>query len=391
VNTGYLLADIKDYNFECSIESAQFSPDGEQILIKTCTTVKLWDVITGDSIVELKGHTSNINDVQFSPDGKFIITASDDQTAKIWNAKSGAFLFDIAGHLSRVHSAQFSADSKMVISTCDSVVKISETNTGREIISINGANDNFTFNFAKFNPDGKTVVTVSEKNTAKIWDATNGVLLINLLLLDPSSAEFSPEGNKIIFVKDSVVLLLNAHTGASLFKLNLSTNNGVTALFSKDGKKIITTSYNNGIKIWDADNGNLIVDLGSLDFTVNSAASSPDGQKFMTTSYNSTPKVWDANTGFLLQDLRGHSSAVSYSEFSSGDKKILTVSSDGRTKTWDAKSAVLDHVLEGSGNPIFTAHFSSDGKRILIASSDSTAKIWNVSDGLIMTRLKESN
>ena len=70
--------------------SASFSPDGQRIV--TCSqdqTAKVWDAVTGEELLTLKGHKGWIFSAVFSPDGRHIATASVDRTAKIWEAASG--------------------------------------------------------------------------------------------------------------------------------------------------------------------------------------------------------------------------------------------------------------------------------------------------------------
>ena len=71
--------------------SAAFSPDGKRIVTASeDKTARLWDAETGKPIGEpLKGHTDSVMSAAFSPDGKRIVTASDDKTARLWDAETG--------------------------------------------------------------------------------------------------------------------------------------------------------------------------------------------------------------------------------------------------------------------------------------------------------------
>lgn len=71
-----------------SLTSVDFSPDGKRILTGSLDkTAKLWDAETGREILTLKGHTDIVNGVAFSPDGTQIITGSRDKTARLWEAQ----------------------------------------------------------------------------------------------------------------------------------------------------------------------------------------------------------------------------------------------------------------------------------------------------------------
>ena len=69
------------------VHGVAFSPDGKWLATASGDrTVKVWDTTSGQETRTLKGHTGNVNGVAFSPDGKRLASASDDKTVKIWGA-----------------------------------------------------------------------------------------------------------------------------------------------------------------------------------------------------------------------------------------------------------------------------------------------------------------
>ncbi|MCA2659044.1 MAG: WD40 repeat domain-containing protein [Microcystis sp. M049S2] len=94
-------------------------------------TIKLWNVETGKEIRTLKGHDDLVTSVNFSPDGKTLVSGSWDKTIKLWNVETGQEIRTLKGHDSAVRSVNFS-------------------------------------------PDGKTLVSGSDDNTIKLWNGNNG-------------------------------------------------------------------------------------------------------------------------------------------------------------------------------------------------------------------------
>ena len=75
----------------------------------------MWNATTGERLHILKGHTDGINSVAFSPDGKTVLTGSDDNTACLWNVTTGELLQVLRGHTGSISSVAFSADGKTLI------------------------------------------------------------------------------------------------------------------------------------------------------------------------------------------------------------------------------------------------------------------------------------
>jgi WD40 repeat protein len=204
-----------------------------------------------------------------------------------------------------------------------------------------------------------------------------------------NSAVFSPDGTRILTASwDNTAKLWDAESGKLL--QNLEGHNAwvESAVFSSDGTSILTASWDNTAKLWDAESGKLLQNLEGHTSAVVSAVFSPDGTSIVTASWDKTAKLWDAKSGKLLQNLEGHTSTVESAVFSSDGTSILTASWDNTAKLWDSKSGKLLQNLEGHIQAVNSAVFSPDGTSILTASDDNTAKLWDSKSGKLLQNLE---
>jgi WD40 repeat protein len=127
----------------------------------------LWDVATGKTVVTLKGHTSVIRAVAFSPDGARVLTGSNDRTARMWDAATGKTILTLR-HTDGVTAVAFSPDGARVLTGCwDKTARLWDAATGKTIATLEG-HTGIVLSVA-FSPDGARVLTGSADQTARLW------------------------------------------------------------------------------------------------------------------------------------------------------------------------------------------------------------------------------
>jgi WD40 repeat protein len=107
--------------------------------------------------------------VAFSPNGKYVATASDDKTARLWNVASGQEVFQFIGHTNQVKSVAFSPNGLYLLTgSDDTTARLWNVSTGREVRSF--VSHTAPVRSVAFTPDGLHVLTGSGDKTARIWD-----------------------------------------------------------------------------------------------------------------------------------------------------------------------------------------------------------------------------
>jgi len=178
-----------------SITACVYSPDGKRILsASNDKTLKLWDVETGEEISTFKGHTIGMVACAFSPDGKRIVSAEDgihlkrgSVPMKIWDTESGKEVFTLNGHSDRVGACAFSLDGRNIQSASwDSSLKLWDAETGEEISALNLSGHEGSVTAWALSPDGSRIVSGSSDRTLKLWDTESGkeyLLLMAILIV----------------------------------------------------------------------------------------------------------------------------------------------------------------------------------------------------------------
>jgi TPR repeat protein len=251
--------------------------------------------------LQLSGHTQLVLSAEFSPDGRRVVTASDDGTARIWDVATGRELIRLDGHTAQVEGAVFSPDGRRIVTgSYDYTARVWDAMTGRQLTRLSG--HTAVVSWAGFSPDGRRIVTSSFDKTARIWDAETGRQL----------------------------MIFRGHTGAV-----------ATAAFSPDGARLVTASDDKTARVWDTATGLEILELTGHSRVLTSAAYSLDGRRIVTSSNDRTARVWDAVTGQQLL-AAPHSEQVETAAFSPDGLRVVTASDDMNAHVWDVQVQPLD-------------------------------------------------
>jgi len=330
----------------------------------------------------LSGHKAGIVDINFSPNGQLIASASTDRTIKLWHP-DGSLWKDLKGHQGGVWSVQFSPDSDLLVSGSeDNTIKLWNRD-GILLKTFNNAHQAAIMSVA-FSPDGQTIASASLDGTIKLWNLDGTILKTfsnhNAAVI---KVAFSPDGKTIVSGSaDNTIKLWNLD-GTLLNTFRGHSGAVIAVAFSPDGQTIVSGSADNTIKLWHLD-GTLLNTFRGHSATVWTVRFSPDGKMIGSASWDKTIKIWSRD-GSLLTTLRGHQAIVWAMAFSPDSSAIASGSADNIVKLWQIKNPFLTTLPEHTAG-VWGVAFSPDNSMIASASWDKTVKLWN-REGILLKTL----
>ncbi len=352
------------------VTSVAFSPDGKRI-VSGSNDVKVWDAGTRQEVLTIKGGTSP---VAFSGDGKCIVTSGVDNSLKVWDAATGQELRTLKGHPGK-----------------GQVACVAISTDGKGIVSSGGGTATWVSMSAAVNLKSLAGGTHLANNTLKVWDATTGqeVRTLKGHTDDVTCAAFSGDGSRIVSGSyDGAVKVWDANKGQGVVTLKGHRKCIFSVRFSADGKRIVSGSLDHTVKVWDADTGQEVRTLEGHAGSVLSVAFSADGKRIVSSSADGSMNVWDADKGGLILSLTGHAGEVTSATFSADGKRIVSGGGDKTVKVWDADEGQEVLTLVGHTKMVNSVAFRADSQVIVSGSSDGTLKIWDADKGQEVRTLK---
>jgi WD40 repeat protein len=205
-----------------AVRVALFSPvqaAGEPPLLLTGgddRLAKLWqlDLATGQAQLRTTwtGHTGSVRNAAFSPDGAWVITASEDRTARIWSTAGDASRapLELTGHTLAVTAAAFAPqtaweDFRGLVATCseDNTAVLWKFDPAAWTVSkgepLSGGHTAGITSIA-FSRDGRRILTGSQDNTAKLWETATGreIMALHQHRQSVNAVAFSPDALQVL-------------------------------------------------------------------------------------------------------------------------------------------------------------------------------------------------
>ncbi|KAH8434541.1 snoRNA-binding rRNA-processing protein PWP2 [Aspergillus melleus] len=406
---------IHHFSFKGRVSALKFSPSGRHFAVAIGRRLQIWHTPSSPGADnngeiefapfilhrELTSHFDDIQNIEWSSDSRFLLTASRDLTARVWSMdpEEGFEPTTLSGHRQGVKAAYFSADQEAIYT-----------------VSQDGALFRWEY-VTKKDPD--TMEDIAEAR----WRIVRKDFFNQNDAKVNCSAFHAPTNLLIVGFSNGLFGLYDLPEFNMIHQLSVSQSNIDYVTVNKSGEWLAFGSSKHGqLLVWEWQSESYILkQQGHLD-SMNALVYSPDGQKVVTSSDDGKVKVWDVKSGFCIVTFTEHSSAVSACQFAKKGSVLFTASLDGSVRAWDLiryrnfrtftapsrlsfSSLAVDpsgevicagspdsfdiHVwsvqtgqlldqLSGHEGPVSALAFASDGNHLVSGSWDHTVRLWSI-------------
>ena len=293
------------------VTSINFSFDGKLVLSASADgKILLWDIELRQIIREFEGHEGGDIQAHLSRDTKYILSGSFDKTLRLWDVETGSCIRTFEGHTEGITAVCWTSDTRFALSgSFDGTIRLWDVQTGR-CLRVNKGHGNKVYSLC-LSPDEQYYLSANRQ--VKVWKISTGNYVTNYFDKDSCiiySMCISHKTEYLVLAKENGILhLLSIKTGATQIEFKGHTKKVVSVYFSSDSKYILSGSVDNTVRLWDVETGNCLrVFEGNVD-SIRSVCFSPDTKYILSGGFNGEVKIWS-----LDWELRKHDSEDIYKE-----------------------------------------------------------------------------
>ena len=411
-----------------------FSSDRRRIAIGTDNgQIRILNVETAEDVYELNGPKSRISDLAFSPNGKRLASASDNEIT-LWDLSTGKQIRTMDFNRALVHLV-FSPDDTRLAAMGDDGLRIWNAETGQEVrtLALNNLND---VRKIVLGPEGE-VATQHADGTIRIWDSASGEVSTALNSNGPV-LKFSRDGALLYSLNNRKMTTWDVRF-ARAGKLLIGHNGAIRSVaFSADGRLLASGGRDKTIKVWNVETGRAVENfagekyihtiryfdsqrerLGSLEwgpvtkdivYKVRDAKTgkeittiplmtdlpsdffplSPDGRSLMVREKPDAPiRIRNLETGkeFAITPLGSGEISLDLLSFSPDSRQFAQGDFDGTIKISDTDTGRENRVLHGQ-KMLIALFFSSDNRK-LASVSESSIEIWDTGTKRVISTISK--
>lgn len=356
-------------NINAELNQANFTADGKRLLVACDNNVVLmYDVSTGKKVGELSGFLNQRdkggltydpnsywdsyiakyirykNNLLLSPDNKTLLKGKFGNKLKRWDIASGKTEMEYVGHEKAALCYQYSRDGKKLLTGGgDGKIILWNVEKGDTLLTIKSYDDPiFDIHFSS---DETQIISSSWDGTLKIHAAANGKRLHYFKLEEGSAYQSSFSRNDLY-----------------VFTATLKEGTDRLQMREIDTKKVIRTFE------------------GHTD-VISSLQLSKDGKRLLTASWDGSIRLWDIATGLTEKKLVGHQGAVHAAIYNLSESNIFSAGADRVIRKWNVADSKVTQTFQGHQAEVTSLQLTGDEKMLISHSLDGVTKFWDMASG----------
>ncbi|RMF78310.1 MAG: WD40 repeat domain-containing protein [Chloroflexi bacterium] len=311
-------------------------------------------VITQDNVQQLqlvriiRAHEDAVRDIVFSPDGRYIVTASDylDNTVRVWRIDSGERIAEMNAHVSGVLALAYHPRRNLIASAGgDGMIRLWDVTLSQVLRTFSG-HDGSVLDVA-FNPEATILASAGEDGSVQLWDVARGnrLQLIDDNLGAARRVMFSADGAQLMILYCHATVIRSVEGGKLVDKLDIELFGTQTAIAENGAATRIVVSDGESVRWWDARTFDEthppipVTNINDLAFTLEDDVLA--GSKLDDGAIH----LWDAETGEQLVTLPEHRLGAYSIAFNPAGTLLAVGGGDGTVLVWAVGDGAVCHVI----------------------------------------------
>lgn len=408
------------------LHDVALSPDGTRIAALLEGSIRVWNAADGELVTTIRAPERLNHWVQFTSDGRSLVTDSRGEGLLVWDVEAGKSLDQqlggeifasslaaatdapVAGVLEyggnfRLHSldsfrdaeildlqddsivhAALSPDASMVAGGGrDGAVVVMSTSDQREITRLDAGSDVAGITFG---PDGQLLAVGNHDGELRLYDveAEEELHCFGHSEETVKAIAVSPEGQSVAYGgDDKEIFVRDIDSGLEIARLHGHYNGVNTLHFTPDGCELISSTGAFEIRRWDLSEASKLVPRDDYDgMRLKRIAFDSSGERLAYACTDNTARIEDVFGHRVLATLEGHTDTITSLVFGPSGERLATGSKDGTARVWDTQTGEELASFDKYDSPVHLVAFAPDGDLLAVASEDQRVRGYNLKNGL---------
>jgi len=372
-----------------TVHDLALAPDGKSLVTASeDKTIVIWDLPSGRRIRTIdvapgeKGFWARPLKIALSPDGALIAEGNETGTVRVWSARNGKRIRTLGGLPRPNRFVRFRAGGKQLVTAGSRDLQVFDIKTGRCVARVPGV-----FRTIVLLTEDRFLAGTEERTlvTGRLF----GTQVHTVATFDtPIRTVTAGPGDRVLVgLEDGEYALVDVPTGRELVRLRGHEGIASGAMFLDDGAQALTAAHDATIRRWDLKTGRLLAtQIGHAGY-IEKLVAGPRGDSVWTCSLDGTVRAWDTRPRRAAQIVWKAHANLETVAFSPDGLRIATGGWSPIGRVLDVVTHDVVAILRGHEDRLRDLAFSPDGTRIASASSDGTVRIWDSHSGAELARL----